>query len=146
MRGEWNGLQALFRAECPYAYYIHCLAHRLQLALLTASREVSPVHQFYSKLNFLITIVVSSCKRSDLLKASEAARLAELLAIDELETGKGLNQIGTLKRAGDTRWGSHLGSIRSLINMFDATCSVLKKIIAEGNYSRRGDADSAFAF
>lgn len=28
--------------------------------------------------------------------------------------------------------------------MFDATCSVLKKIIAEGNYSQRGDADSAF--
>ncbi|XP_074265303.1 uncharacterized protein LOC141587733 [Silene latifolia] len=34
MRGEWNGLQALFLADCPYAYYVHCFAHRLQLALV----------------------------------------------------------------------------------------------------------------
>ncbi|KAI3445300.1 hypothetical protein Pfo_001965 [Paulownia fortunei] len=26
MRGEWNGLQALFLNECPYAYYVHCFA------------------------------------------------------------------------------------------------------------------------
>ena len=36
MRGEWNGLQALFLNDCPYAYYIHCFAHRLQLALVAA--------------------------------------------------------------------------------------------------------------
>ena len=29
MRGEWNGLQALFLNYCPYAYYVHCMAHRL---------------------------------------------------------------------------------------------------------------------
>ncbi|PRQ39107.1 hypothetical protein RchiOBHm_Chr4g0421421 [Rosa chinensis] len=29
MRGEFNGLQTLFREECPYAYYVHCFAHRL---------------------------------------------------------------------------------------------------------------------
>ena len=29
MRGEWNGLQALILQECPYAYYVHCLAHQL---------------------------------------------------------------------------------------------------------------------
>lgn len=27
MRGEWNGLKALVLNECPYAYYIHCMAH-----------------------------------------------------------------------------------------------------------------------
>ncbi|KAK9132619.1 hypothetical protein Scep_012147 [Stephania cephalantha] len=34
MRGAWNGLQALFLKDCPYAYYVHCFAHRLQLALV----------------------------------------------------------------------------------------------------------------
>jgi hypothetical protein len=29
MRGEWNGLQALFINDCPYAYYLHYLAHKL---------------------------------------------------------------------------------------------------------------------
>jgi len=27
MRGEWNGLQALFLTDCPYAYYVHYFAH-----------------------------------------------------------------------------------------------------------------------
>jgi hypothetical protein len=33
--------------------------------------------------------------------------IEHLLEIDEIITGKGGNQIGTLKRAGATRWGSH---------------------------------------
>jgi hypothetical protein len=47
MRGEWNGLKALILNECPYAYYIHCMAHQLQLALVAASREVQQVHNFF---------------------------------------------------------------------------------------------------
>ena len=47
MRREFNGLQALFLRECPYAYYVHCYAHRLQLALVAASKEVVPVAQFF---------------------------------------------------------------------------------------------------
>ncbi|XP_075674824.1 uncharacterized protein LOC142644019 [Castanea sativa] len=30
MRGEWNGLQALFLKECLYAYYVHCMAHKFK--------------------------------------------------------------------------------------------------------------------
>ncbi|XP_016200311.1 uncharacterized protein LOC107641330 [Arachis ipaensis] len=40
MRGEWNGLQALFLKDSPQAYYVHCFAYRLQLALVAASREL----------------------------------------------------------------------------------------------------------
>jgi len=47
MRGEWNGLQDLFINDCPYAYYVHCLAHQLQLALIAAAREISNVHIFF---------------------------------------------------------------------------------------------------
>ncbi|XP_008235741.1 PREDICTED: uncharacterized protein LOC103334540 [Prunus mume] len=56
-----------------------------------------------------------------------------------------MNQIGTLQRAGDTRWGSHLKSITSLVNMFSATCIVLINIIDNGTtYSQRGDVDAAY--
>ena len=65
MRGEWNGLQALFLKDCPYAYYVYCMAHRLQLALVTASREVKHVHQFFDHLVNIINIVVGSSKRND---------------------------------------------------------------------------------
>ncbi|XP_057760849.1 uncharacterized protein LOC130981262 [Arachis stenosperma] len=47
MRGEWNGLQALFLKDCPFAYYIHCLAHRLQLALVSAAKEVVDLINWY---------------------------------------------------------------------------------------------------
>ena len=39
MCGEWNGLQALFLKKCLFAYYVHCFAHRLQLALVAAAKD-----------------------------------------------------------------------------------------------------------
>ena len=132
MRGEFNGLQALVANECPYAYYVHCLAHCLQLALIGTFREVIPVHHFFTKINFIINIVGSSCKRVDELKAAQASDIAYLISIDELETGRGKNQIGSLQRAGDTRWGSHLRSISSLLKMFSAACTIFLYIIDEG--------------
>ena len=127
MRGEWNGLQALFMKDCPYAYYIHCFAHRLQLALVTASREVKPIHKFFEKLIFIVNAVCSSPKRHDELQAAQLKENEYLLEIEEIVPGKGANQIGTVKWATDTRWGSHFSSICSLIRMYEATCFVLKK-------------------
>ena len=72
MRGEWNGLQALFLKDCPYAYYVHCMAHKLQLVLVTASREVKDVHQFFNHLVNIINIVVGSSKCNDELQHAQA--------------------------------------------------------------------------
>ena len=47
MRGMWNGLQALILNDCPYAYYIHCFAHCLQLTLVKASKQVVPISHFF---------------------------------------------------------------------------------------------------
>ncbi|XP_025678039.1 uncharacterized protein [Arachis hypogaea] len=105
MRGEWNGLQVLVLKDCPFAYYIHCLAHRLQLALVSAAKEVCYVHQFFSKLTLIVNVVTVSPKRHDQLRVAQANNAANLIANDQIVTGSGLNQIGTLQRAGDTRWG-----------------------------------------
>ncbi|XP_042441464.1 uncharacterized protein LOC122026815 [Zingiber officinale] len=93
MRGEFNGLQALIIKECRGAYYVYCFAHRLQLALVVASKNVTPIHQFFDRLTFIVNIVGSSCKRNDELKNVHADDIAHLIAINELETGHGLNQI-----------------------------------------------------
>ncbi|XP_047061542.1 zinc finger MYM-type protein 1-like [Lolium rigidum] len=147
MRGEFNGLQALFLRECPYAYYVHCYAHRLQLALVAASKEVVPVAQFFQKLLFIVNTVDSSAKRHDELHDAQLDELARLLAIDDIETGQGANQIRALKRPGDTRWGSHLGSISSLKAMFNAVSLVLQKIASDGSAgSIRADGDTAFIY
>ena len=68
-----------------------------------------------------------------------------MIASNEIKTGRGANQIGTLQRAGDTRWGSHFQSICILIKMFDTTCKVINTISEEGaNYKQRGDAEGAY--
>ena len=145
MRGEWNGLKALILNDCPYAYYVHCMAHQLQLALVAASREVHDVHNFFQNANFIINVVSASTKRNDELLANKSAEIAREIELGELDTGKGQNQIGTLQRPGDTRWSSHFKSIQSLQKMFGATVEVLRSIAndrAASKYSR-GDAVGA---
>ncbi|XP_016206434.1 uncharacterized protein LOC107646792 [Arachis ipaensis] len=102
MRGEWKGLQALIIQECPYAYYVHCFAHQLQLALVAAAKEVVDVHAFFQSLSNIINVVCSSCKRNDELQSAYATEIFHLVATNQIETGRGANQIGTLKRSGDT--------------------------------------------
>lgn len=144
MRGEWNGLQALILNDCPYAYYIHCFAHRLQLALVGASKAVVPLNRFFTKLILVINNIRASCKRIEQLKIARASNIAYLIDIEELETGKGLNQMVTLQRPGDTRWGSHYKSVSNLIKLFSPTCEVLLKIMDEGNSSQKVEAESAY--
>lgn len=144
MRGEFNGLQALIVKDCKSAYYVHCFAHQLQLALVAASKHVTHIHQFFDKLTFIVNIVGSSCKRNDALKIAHADDIAHLIAIDELETWRGLNQIGSLQRVADTLWSSHLRSLAGLIKMFSASCMVLLDVMEDGLPSQRADATSVY--
>lgn len=145
MRGEWNGLKALVLNECPYAYYIHCMAHQLQLALVAASREVHEVHNFFQHANFIINVVSVSPKRNDELLATQAEEISREIELGELDTGRGANQMSSLQRPGDTRWSSHYKSIQSLKKMFGATVSVLRNIAHDHSVSKysRGDASGA---
>ncbi|XP_074292999.1 uncharacterized protein LOC141619878 [Silene latifolia] len=60
--GNWKGLQALVIEQCPYAYFVHCFAHHLQLALVAATKDVVPIFQFFSKLSFVVNHILSSYK------------------------------------------------------------------------------------
>jgi phage terminase large subunit-like protein len=71
---------------------------------------------------------VSSSKRNDDLRAYQVAEMENLINFGEFETGSGANQIGTLKRAGETRWSSHYDSICSFLRMYKLTYLVLKDI------------------
>jgi len=82
----------------------------LQLALVAAAKDVVRITQFFQKLFFIVNTVDSSQKRHDELHDAQMVELARLLAIDELETGQGANQIRSLKHPGETRC-SHLGSL-----------------------------------
>lgn len=145
MRGEWNGLKALILNECPYAYYVHCMAHQLQLALVAASRDVHEVHNFFQHAVLIINVVSASPKRNDELLAKQAEEIEREIELGELDTGRGANQIGSLQRPGDTRWSFHFKSIQSLLKMFGATVAVLQSVATDRSVSKysRGDAVGA---
>ncbi|XP_026458979.1 uncharacterized protein LOC113359584 [Papaver somniferum] len=133
MRGAWNGLQTLFLRDCPYAYYVHYFAHRLQLALVEAATDEQDVYLFFDKLKVIVKLVGASPKRHSQLKSAAVLEVATKLADGELETGSGANQTRTLKRAGDTRWSSYFGSVFSLIRMYNPACIVLQNVMKDGN-------------
>ncbi|XP_076950869.1 uncharacterized protein LOC143623983 [Bidens hawaiensis] len=149
MRGEWNGLQALVRNDCPYAYYVHCVAHRLETALACSSREVILVHQFFNKMVSIVNVVCASSKRHVELQIAKAYEVRRLLELGEIKSGSGKNQVGTLRRAADTRWGSHYNSVRSFLNVFSVTRVIFEGIIddlSHTTFAKRGYANTAYDY
>jgi hypothetical protein len=94
-----------------------------------------------------VNTVDSSPKHHDELHDAQMVELARLLAIDDIETGKGGNQICSLRRPGETRWGSHFGSISALAEMFNVVSLVLQNIAADSSVSaNRADRDTSFSY
>ncbi|XP_059441135.1 uncharacterized protein LOC132173614 [Corylus avellana] len=138
MRGGWNGLQALVSNDCTYAYYIHCFLHRLQLALVAASKEVISVNQFFTKLNVVVNFVCASCNRYEELRVAQAAENAYMIAIDEIKSGRGL-----IKLVCYNDLEMRVGSVSNLIKIYTPACEVIVKIIDVGiSSSQRAEADS----
>ncbi|KAK4281841.1 hypothetical protein QN277_013289 [Acacia crassicarpa] len=137
MRGEFKGLKSLILEDNKSAFYIHCFAHQLQLALVKVAKHHKKIQDFFDMLQKMATVVGGSCKRN------QYEVIAERIASSEIPTGKGLNQERTLKRPGDTRWGSHFGTITSVISLFSPIISLMNFIEDEPkNETARSDAGS----
>ncbi|XP_004298106.1 PREDICTED: uncharacterized protein LOC101309632 [Fragaria vesca subsp. vesca] len=131
--------------DCPYAYYVHYFAHRLQLALIGAAEEVRVVYRFFSMLIKIVNFVGGSTKRSTELKLTREAEIEELLDAGLVETGKGANQVRCLQRPGTTRWGSHFKSVNSLIELFSLTKLVVENL-KDNRHTRQicGEAEGIY--
>ena len=126
MRGEFNGVQKLIRDENPYAFYVHCFAHQLQLVVVTVSTSSADIADFFNYIPLIINNVGASCMRKDALLAKHQDVLLEKIEKGEIMTGKGLNQESSLARPGDTRWGSHLKTLLRILVMWEAIIDVLE--------------------
>jgi len=67
MRGEFNGVQKLIRDENPYAFYVHCFAHQLQLVVVTVSTSSADIADFFNYVPLIVNSVGASCMRNDAL-------------------------------------------------------------------------------
>ena len=126
MRGEFNGVQKLIRDENPYAFYVHCFAHQLQLVVVTVAISTPAIADFFNYVSLIVNTVGASCMRKDALLAKHHDVLLEKLESGEINTGKGLNQECSLARPGDTRWGSHLKTLLRILVMWEAVIDILE--------------------
>ncbi|XP_034203509.1 zinc finger MYM-type protein 1-like [Prunus dulcis] len=141
MRGELNGLKTKILREQPCAYYVHCFAHQLQLALVAVAKKNIDIASFFTTTNSVVNHVGASCKRLDALRAQLQEELVIAFENDCLITGRGLHQETSLKCAGDTRWSSHYGTIISIISMFSSVIHVLQMIIDDNPNDSAGEAN-----
>ena len=63
MQGEFNGLKALILKDNPYAFYVHCFAHQLQLALVAVAKNHFQVSFLFELVSRIMNNVGASCKR-----------------------------------------------------------------------------------
>ncbi|XP_058776678.1 LOW QUALITY PROTEIN: uncharacterized protein LOC131651006 [Vicia villosa] len=99
MQGEYNGLKSLILKDNCSAFFIHCFAHQLQLALMTLAKKHFEIALFFNLVANLSNVVGASCKRRDILRESQIKKVKEALQEGEISSGRGLNQETTIKKA-----------------------------------------------
>ncbi|CAN6692895.1 unnamed protein product [Malus baccata var. baccata] len=144
MKGELNGLKAKILNKYPQAFYVHCFAHQLQLALVAVAKGIEGVTIFFNNASILVNTIGSSCKRRDAFREKQLEQIKKALDIGDLETGRGLNQEISLMRPCDTRWNSHYGTIVSIIVMFEAVVEVLEWIKDDTKQDNFGEVSKLF--
>ncbi|ESR50625.1 hypothetical protein CICLE_v10033313mg [Citrus x clementina] len=132
MQGKFNGLRTLIMNENECAYYIHCFAHQLQLAIMAVANKHDQVNYFFNVGANVVNVVGASYlnfyqrKRRDILREKQLLSVVEALENDDLPSEQDQNQETTLKCFGDTRWGSHYGTLLCIISLFPHIISVLE--------------------
>ena len=76
---------------------MHCFAHRLQLALNSAAKEVKYVWLFFSMLNEIVNYISAFVKCHSELVLIRKYEIQELIMDGELETCTGANHTCTLQ-------------------------------------------------
>ncbi|KAL3839148.1 hypothetical protein ACJIZ3_023739 [Penstemon smallii] len=122
MQGEFNGLKAFILRE-------------------NQSRKCPYMAGLFDLVTMVVNIFGGSPKRRDFLLDKQYEKVVEALSNNEIESGQGLNQERTLVRASDTRWGSHYGTLMSLVTMFSSVIDVLGFVVEEST-DRNGEASN----
>ncbi|KAH1258389.1 Zinc finger MYM-type protein 1 [Glycine max] len=139
MRGEFNGLQRKILDENPYAFYVHCYAHRLQLVVVSVTSSCSSIHDFFEYITLIVNTTSASYKRRDALTEAQHKDILNKLESGEISRGRGLHQSSSLTRPGDTRWGSHHTTLLRLDQMWSSVLKVLSMVDEDG----RGPSQAA---
>ncbi|CAN6552117.1 unnamed protein product [Malus baccata var. baccata] len=111
------------------------------VAFVAIAKKNIDIASFFAKANSVVNHVRASCKRRDLFRQQLQEELVIAFENDCLIMERGLNQETSLKRAGDTRWNSHYGTLISIISMFSSVVHVLQMVIDDNPNESAGEAN-----
>lgn len=123
MSGVYSGLQARIRQRNPFARFVHCCTHNLNLVINDSVTNVQEVRQFYEQLEG-IYVFFSSPRRWAMLNATKQTNLAK-----------------TLKRICPTRWSSRIQALDALRSRYFDVIKILTYLSLNGkNYDEQREA------
>ncbi|XP_028406454.1 zinc finger MYM-type protein 1-like [Dendronephthya gigantea] len=67
MSGHVSGVQVRVRQEYPFAYFVHCAAHRLNLVLCQSASSIAPVKVFFVDIEHFVLLLVMPLKEKPFL-------------------------------------------------------------------------------
>ena len=112
MSGKYNGLQAKVKELCPYADYVPCAAHSLNLVGVCAAESCPEVCRFFMFVESIYNFFSASTHRWALLTA----------ALD----GKSV-----VKKLSDTRWSARADSCKALRSGYKCIIEALTEFSAD---------------
>lgn len=111
MSGKVNGVQARIKNLAPHATYVHCHAHRLNLALVDTLDDIIKTRDFFIVVQNLYNYIANSSPRHE-----------KLVAVQQRLGQKVLN----LERTVPTRWFYWFRSIQKIKKRYAAILEVLQ--------------------
>lgn len=137
MAGKYRGLQARIREVAPYAYFVHCYAHRLNLVLVDVCSKVAIGRNFFGTVQRIYVFIENSVKRHGLFKEFQTM-------MNENEDNAKAS--GTLASVSNTRWSSRVDSCLSLKKNINSIVRTLKKIVYDASFDRDTASDALAIF
>jgi hypothetical protein len=111
MSGQFKGLSARLSSISPLAIYVHCYAHRLNLAVESSCNQIKDVRDIISIVQALYVFIEGSPKRH-----------AQFESINENDS------FLTLKKLCATRWACRHEAFKALCLSFSTVIKFLKVI------------------
>lgn len=128
MSGRHTGVQARVRSFAPYAAYIHCHAHILNLVLVDSVKSVQPAFEFFALLQALYVFVATSKVHVIFVEKQK-----------EVHPGK---QPLELQKLSDTRWVCRYAAVNAVCRSFDSILLTVDEVAeshdAEKSIEARG--------
>ena len=131
MSGSCSGVQQRLKEVAPYAMYVHCYAHTLNLALVDCVKSVQCACDFFCLLEALYVFTSAS--------KAQAAFVAKQ---KELHPEK---QVHRLQKLSDTRWACRQSAVNAICCTYDSLLAALEEI-SEGTDRARAVEATGFLF